>query len=84
MDVLEKKFNYTSNADDDICELNILFHSDLYDVIITKDDDNRNLVISFISEDDINLDKLRCLAIIVNNEKQFIKDIMEYVNLYRE
>ena len=86
MNVIEKKFTFTSNANDEICEFDILIRSDLYDVTITKSEENDNeyVVITFFSENDIILDKLRCLAIIVNNEKQFIKDIMEYVNLNRE
>ena len=84
MDVVEKKFNYTSNADNEICELNILIHTDLYDVEITNDEDGGKCAISFVSEDSINLDKLCCLAIIANNEKQFAKELLEYVDNHAE
>lgn len=82
MNVVEKKFFFTSNANEELCEFNILIRSDLYDVTITKSEENENkyVNISLFSKDDINLDKLRCLAIIVNNEKRFMKDIMDYVN----
>ena len=82
MDVVEKRFNFASKSNDEICELDILIRSELYDVTITKSEvnDNEYIVITFFSEENINLDKLRCLAIIVNNEKQFVKELFEYIN----
>ena len=42
-----------------------------------------DLVISFICQDDVNLDKLRCIAIIADNEKGFAEEVFEYVNQNR-
>jgi len=80
MNVVEKKFNYTSNANDDLCELDILIHSDLYDVKITKDEENGTINISFVMGDETNPDMLRCLAIIANNDKCFAKELFEYLD----
>lgn len=86
MNVVEKQFNFTSDANDTIKNLNISIHSDLYDVRITKETDEESgeerIVILFISEDEVNLDKLRCLAIITNNEKDFFIEVAKYVEQY--
>ena len=83
MNVVEKQFYFTSDANDTIKNLNISIHSDLYDVRITKETDEESgeerIVILFISEDEVNLDKLRCLAIITKNEKSFADEVFEYV-----
>lgn len=84
MNVVEKKFNYTSNANDDICELDILIHSDLYDVRITKDEENGTINISFVMGNETNPDMLRCLAIIANNEKGFAKELFDYLDNVNE
>ena len=79
MDVVEKRLHFTSNSNDDICELDILLRSSLYDVRITKNENGDRAVITFASEDVVNLDKLRCLAIIANNESNFAKELFEYL-----
>ncbi len=83
MNVVEKKFSFTSRTDDTIKDLNISIHTDLYDVIITKETNEENgserIVILFTSEDEEKLDKLRCLAIIANNETSFADDIWGYM-----
>ncbi len=82
--VLEKKFSFTSDTDDSIKDLNVIIHFDLFDVRITKetctDSGDEYIVILFVSEDDVNLDKLRCLAIFSNNEKSFMDEVIGYVN----
>lgn len=82
--VLEKKFSFTSDTDDSIKDLNIIIHFDLFDVKITKETNANSgdeyIVIMFVSEDDENLDKLRCIAIIANNEKSFMDEVIDYVN----
>lgn len=84
MQAKEKHFSITTDGDDVIMDLNASIHSDLYDVTITttirEGTEQENVVVTFISEDDVNLDKLRCLAVIANNEKRFAKDITEYID----
>ena len=82
MEVIEKRFNYSSNAIDEICDLDILIHSELYDVRISINEDSDQLAISFVPGEDVNIDIFRCLAIIANNERQFAKEIIEYVEKY--
>ena len=84
MNVVNKRFSITTNADDSIQELDSMIHTDLYDVKIIRCTDAEKgmdyVVISFICEDDVNLDKLRCIGIIANNEKKFAEEVFDYVN----
>jgi hypothetical protein len=83
--VLEKKFSFTSDTDDSIKDLNMIIHFDLFDVIIKKENNVNTgddyIVIMFVSEDDVKLDKLRCLAVFSNNEKSFMDEVFGYVNM---
>lgn len=82
--VIEKKFSFTSGTDDSIKDLNIVCKYDLFEVQIEKETDVENesqfVVIRIVSDDDVNLDKLLCLAIISNNEKGFWGEVCEYVD----
>ena len=86
MHVVTKQYNVTLDADDNIQDVDICVHADLYDMKIVKENNEDNgidyLVISFVTEDDTNLDKLGCLAVIANNEKSFSKELVEYINKY--
>jgi len=82
--IIEKKFSFTSGTDDSIKDLNIVCKYDLFEVQIEKETDVENecqfVVIRISSDDDVNLDKLLCIAIISNNEKGFWGDVCEYVD----
>jgi len=82
--VVNKQFNITTNADNSIVDLDAKIRTDWFDVKIARLTDAEkgmdNVVISFICEDDVNLDKLRCIAIIADNEKEFAEEVFEYVN----
>ena len=86
MHVVTKQYNVTLDADDTIQDVDIYVHADLYDMRIVKVEKESIgidfLVISFVTEDDINLDKLGCLSVIANHEKDFGKEIVEYINQY--
>lgn len=86
MHVVTKQYNVTLDADDNIQDVDICVHADLYDMKIVKENNEDigidYLVISFVTEDDTNLDKLGCLAVIANNEKSFGKELVEYINKY--
>jgi hypothetical protein len=88
MNVVNKQFSITTNADDSIIDLDAKVHTDWFDVKLTQLTDAAKgmnyVVISFICEDDVNLDKLRCLTIIANNEKKFADEIFEYVERKRK
>jgi len=88
MNVVNKQFSITTNADDSIIDLDAKIHTDWFDVKFTQLTDAAKgmdyVVISFICEDDVNLDKLRCLTIIANNEKKFADEIFEYVERKRK
>ena len=88
MNVVNKQFSITTNADDSIIDLDAKIHTDWFDVkfILFTDAEKEMefVVISFICEDDVNLDKLRCLTIIANNEKKFADEIFEYVERKRK
>lgn len=43
------------------------------------DNEEDYLLVSFVVEDDTNLDKLRALSVISNYDKGFAEDIIEYV-----
>lgn len=87
MHVVTKQYNVTLDADDTIQDVDICVHADLYDMKIVKENNEdigiNYLVISFVTTDDTNLDKLACLSVIVNNEESFGDDIMEYLNSYK-
>ena len=87
MNVVNKRFSITTNADDSIQELDSTIHTDLFDVKITSFTDVEkeidNVVISFICDDDLKLDKLRCLSIIANYEKKFADEVFEYIERER-
>ena len=63
----------------------MIIHFDLFDVIIKKENNVNTgddyIVIMFVSEDDVKLDKLRCLAVFSNNEKSFMDEVFGYVNM---
>lgn len=88
MNVVNKQFSITTNADDSIIDLDAKIHTDWFDVKFTRFTDAEKgmdyVFISFICEDDVNLDKLRCIAIIADNEKGFAEEIFEYVERKRK
>ena len=88
MNVVNKQFSITTNADDSIIDLDAKIHTDWFDVKFIRFTDAEKgmdyVFISFICEDDVNLDKLRCIAIIADNEKEFAEEIFEYVERKRK
>ena len=84
--VIEKQFCIKNGGDNTIKEIDCTINTALYDIKITcgknESDDNR-VFISFTSENDISLDKLRCLSIILNNERCFATDLFDYISQNR-
>ena len=64
--VIDKHFSVSSNADDSIIDMQVDIFYDLYNVSIRRECDDK-------------LDKLRCLAIIGNNDNGFADDLYDYV-----
>ena len=87
MHVVTKQYNVTLDANDNIQEVDICVHADLYDMKIVKEERESIgidfLIISFATEDDTNLDKLACLSVVSNKDKSFGKELAEYINQYK-
>lgn len=87
MHVVTKQYNVTMDANDNVLEVDICAHADLYDMKIVKAEKESIgidfLIISFVTEDDTNLDKLGCLSVVANNEKCFAEELVEYINEYK-
>lgn len=85
MNIIEKECNVTSDANDNIKELNITIRSELYDVTfrIAEYDNGRRLETIIVSNEEEQIKMLACLAIIANYEKDFADKLFEYVQQYQ-
>ena len=83
MAAVEKKYCISTKTKDNITDIDSIIHTDLFDTKVIKwnnpDNEEDYLLVSFVVEDDTNLDKLRALSVISNYDKGFAEEIIEYV-----
>lgn len=79
----ETKYCISTGTKDTITDINSIIHTNLFDTKMIKwnnpDNEEDYLLVSFVVEDDTNLDKLRALSVISNYDKGFAEEIIEYV-----
>ena len=73
-------------TDKDITDMEVNIGYELYSISIGWDVDDEGTVYDTITfeaaDDDVKLDKLRCLAIIAGNENGFADEVFDYVKQY--
>lgn len=84
IDTVEKKFSITTDAADSIKELESFIHTDLFDVEFSLNENHNFIVITFSTDDEVKIDMLRCLSIISQNEKDFVNDMVKYIDNHQD
>lgn len=84
--VINKKYSVSTDAAGSINDMQVEIFYDLYNVSIKRDVNDEGIPFDAITfeaaDDDVKLDKLRCLAIIAGNENGFADELLDYVKLY--
>ena len=84
--VINKHYSVSTDAEGSITDMEVNIGYELYSISIGWDVDDEGTVYDTITfeaaDDDVKLDKLRCLAIIAGNENGFADEVFDYVKQY--